>query len=435
MRARKARPARRRMAAGILSALTCVAMLAGCGSPDSQSSNQDVTIRFNWWGSDARHKQTQAAIDRFEQAHPNIKVQPEFSNFSDYFNKLSTGAASRDLPDVMQQTDPYMYSYIDNGQILDLKKFSDVLPTSDFSKSSLGGTSINDGLYGIPSGDSGFGIALNPALFEKAGVPLPDDNTWSWDEYIDKAVALSKALPGVAGTSIPMDEQTMNMWIRQHGEDYWKNNGTEIGFSADTAKDWWEFVKKVRDSGGTQSVEAELESASVALEQSPLAMSKKAMALVSVNQVGNLEKAAGQEFKLMRLPGEKQFSTQGGWTKPGIYYSIAANSEHPKEAAMLIDFMTNSSDAAELLKFDRGVPSNSKVLEAITPSLTPVEKKVADYVTRVNDLGTPPYAVPNTKAGGVLIDTVKRLSQEVVFDRMTPEQAADQLIKTVKAAM
>jgi multiple sugar transport system substrate-binding protein len=137
----------------------------------------------------------------------------------------------------------------------------------------------------------------------------------------------------------------------------------------------------------------------------------------------------------MRLPGEKQFSTQGGWTKPGIYYSIAANSEHPKEAAMLIDFMTNSSDAAELLKFDRGVPSNSKVLEAITPSLTPVEKKVADYVTRVNDLGTPPYAVPNTKAGGVLIDTVKRLSQEVVFDRMTPEQAADQLIKTVKAAM
>jgi multiple sugar transport system substrate-binding protein len=404
-------------------------------SGESPGSTQEVTLRFNWWGSDARHTLTQKVIDQFEEAHPTIKVQPEFSSYADYFNKLSTGAASRDLPDVMQMTDPYMYSYIDNGQLQDLKKYSDVLSPSGFSDSSTAGTSINGGLYGIPTGESGFGIAVNPALFEKAGVPLPDDNSWSWDDFITKSVAISKALPGTAGASILMDEQSMDMWLRQHGEDYWKDNGKEIGFKAETAASWWEFVRKLRDSGGTNSAEAEVESASVALEQGPLATGKKAMTLISVNQLGGLEKAAGQEFKLMRLPGEKQFQAAGGWTKPGIYYSIASNSEHPKEAAMLIDFLTNSADAGKVLKFDRGVPSNSKVLEAITPELSPVEKRVGEYISRVNELQTPPYAIPNAKAGGVMLDTVKRLSQEVVFDRMTPSQAADQLIKEVKAAM
>jgi multiple sugar transport system substrate-binding protein len=434
LRAKQARPRRLRVLAGVVTALACVGLMSGC-SAGSQSSDEEVTLRFNWWGSDARHTQTQKVIALFEEAHPNIKVQPEFSNFTDYFNKLSTGAASRDLPDVMQMTDPYMYSYIDNGQIVDLKKHEDVLPTADFSESSLAGASIDGGLYGIPTGESGFGMAVNPALFEQAGVPLPDDNSWSWDEFTEKAVAISKALPGVAGASITMDEQTMNLWLRQHGEDYWKDKGKEIGFRSETAASWWEFVRKLRDSGGTNSVEAELESASVALEQSPLALGKKAMTLISVNQLGNLEKAAGQEFKLLRLPGEKQFDSQGGWTKPGIYYSIASNSEHPKEAAMLIDFLTNSPESGKILKFDRGVPSNSKVLEAITPELTPVEQRVAEYTTRVNDLDTPPYAIPNTKAGGVMLETVKRLSQEVVFDRMTPQQAAEQLISEVKAAM
>jgi len=432
---KQTRPRRVRVLAGIVSALVGVGMMAGCSSGGDQGADSEVTLRFNWWGSDARHAQTQKVIDLFEEAHPNIKIQPEFSNFTDYFNKLSTGAASRDLPDVMQMTDPYMYSYIDNGQLVNLKEQSDVLPVSDFTESSLAGTSIDGGLYGIPTGESGFGIAVNPALFEKAGVALPDDNSWSWDEFIEKSVAISKALPGTAGASITMDEQTMNMWLRQHGEDYWKDDGKEIGFKPETAASWWEFVRKLRDSGGTNSVEAELESASVALEQGPLALGKKAMTLISVNQLGNLEKAAGQEFKLMRLPGEKQFDAEGGWTKPGIYYSIASNSEHPKEAAMLIDFLTNSPEAGKILKFDRGVPSNSKVLEAITPELTPVEKRVAEYITRVNELHTPPYAIPNAKAGGVMLETAKRLSQEVVFDRLTPRQAADQLISEVKAAM
>ncbi|WP_189337497.1 ABC transporter substrate-binding protein [Arthrobacter sp. AFG7.2] len=424
-------PRKVRTIAAVLAAVVSLGV-AGCGSPAADDS---VTLRFNWWGSDARHAQTQQVIERFEEAHPNIKVQPEFSNFSDYFNKLSTSAASRDLPDVMQMTDPHLYTYIDNGQLVDLGKHSDVLPTGDFSEASLAGTQIDGGLYGIPTGDSGFGMAVNPALFEKAGVPLPDDNTWTWDEFKDTAAAISKALPDVAGTSITMDEQTMNLWIRQHGEDYWKNGGSEIGFTAETAASWWEFVRSLRDSGGTQPVEAELESASLALEQSPLALGKKAMTLISVNQLGNLEKAAGQEFKLFRLPGEQQFKAEGGWTKPGIYYSVAANSEHPKEAAMLIDFLTHAPEAGEIVKFDRGVPSSSKMLEAITPSLTPVEGRVAEYVTRINELGTPAYAIPHPKAGGVLIDTVKRLSQEVVFDRMTPRQAADQLLADVKAAM
>ena len=43
--------------------------------------------------------------------------------------------------------------------------------------------------------------------------------------------------------------------------------------------------------------------------------------------------------------------------KPGMYYSILATSEHPVESAMLIDYLLNDPEAAEILLSDRGLPA------------------------------------------------------------------------------
>lgn len=70
-----------------LAATAAVAMsLSGCGAggnggeAEAKLSDGDVTITLNWWGSDARVKLTEAAVDRFEQANPNIHVQTVYSD-------------------------------------------------------------------------------------------------------------------------------------------------------------------------------------------------------------------------------------------------------------------------------------------------------------------------------------------------------------------
>ncbi|WNB84348.1 sugar ABC transporter substrate-binding protein [Cellulomonas sp. ATA003] len=420
--------------------------LTGCGQGDNVAENtgeeepaaeggEQVTLRMNWWGSDVRGAITQEVIDLFEAEHPNITVEPEFAGFDDYFSRLSTSAAANDLPDVMAITDPYMYSYIENGQILDLNPLSDSLPSDGFDQSALFHTTVDGGLYGMPAGLSGFGVFADPTVFEKAGVEMPDDTTWSWDDYVETAAAISQALPGVAGTQLPFDEQMFIVFLRQHGEDLWSEDSSDIGFTAETVAEYYTLLETLRDSGGTPSAAAAVEAAGVGIERSAIGVGTGAMQISPVPNLGVLEDVVGHEIEVMLFPGEADAETTGIYTKPGIFWAIASSSPHPEEAAQLIDFLVNSPESARIMKFDRGVTPNKDVLEEIQSELSPTEQAVSEYFQRVSDLDPRPFPHQNADAGPVLVPANARLSQEVLFDRLTPEEAADQLITEVTAAL
>ncbi|PTH90358.1 hypothetical protein C9J60_05280 [Streptomyces sp. A244] len=431
------RPTRRTLrAVGVTCSVFALALSAGCAGDSSESSGGKTVIRFNWWGSDSRHEMTKQMIAVFEKEHPNIDVQAEYSNWDDYWKKLSTSAAASDMPDVLQITDPFMYSYIDNGQLMDLKKVKDVLHTDKLPANSMAMTTVKGGLYGVPAGDSAFGIAADPAAFKKAGVPMPDDTKWSWDDYVKVSKAISKT-KGLVGTVMPLYPNDLGPWLRQHGEDYWTEDGSQIGFTEGTMAAYWEWVVKLRDSGGTTSADAAVEalSSGAGVEQSLVAQHKAAMTDVSVTQLGALEGASGRAAKLLLFPGEKGASQVGAYTKPGIFFGASARTEHPKEAAELLDFLVNSPEAAKIQKFDRGVPNNPDVLKAITPELSPAEKRIADYLGRVNALKPTALHIPNAKAGPAVPEIFQRLNEDVLFNRLSPKAAAKKFISEIKSQL
>ncbi|WP_037679207.1 ABC transporter permease subunit [Streptomyces griseus] len=78
-------------AIGLTCSVFAPTLSAGCAGDSSGNSNGKTVIRFNWWGSDSRHEMTKQMIAVYEKEHPNIDVQPEYSNWDDYWKKLSTG--------------------------------------------------------------------------------------------------------------------------------------------------------------------------------------------------------------------------------------------------------------------------------------------------------------------------------------------------------
>ena len=48
---------------------------AAADKEDAAASDGEVTLRFSWWGGDARHKATEAACQAFMEKYPNIKVE------------------------------------------------------------------------------------------------------------------------------------------------------------------------------------------------------------------------------------------------------------------------------------------------------------------------------------------------------------------------
>lgn len=423
------------LAVGSASAL----VLTGCsgGGSSEPGAEEEVTLRFNWWGADTRHALTQQAIDLFEEEHPNITVQAEFSNYADYWNKLSTGAASGDMPDVLQIVDPFMYSYIDNGQLLDLTEVAEQLPLDGFTEQALSFVEADGGIYGVPAGLTAFGVSADPTVFEAAGVEFPDDQTWTWDDWIALSAEITAALPDIEGSAIPMDEQTFTVWLRQNGENIWSDDATDVGFTEETAAEYWEWVLELRDSGGVPSVEEQIErqAAGGSVEQSAIGTGVGAMQVGLSGQQALLEEAVGHEVGLLFFPGEQDAKSTGIFSKPGLFYGISASSEHPEEAAMLVDFIANTAEVGELFKFDRGVPANGEILEAITPSLSEAEQRVAEYMQRIEEQEPTPFPRANIDAGAIASPTFARINQDVLFDRLTPQQAAEQFITELRAEM
>ena len=45
-----------------------------------KASGDQITLRFMWWGGDARNEATLAVIDQYEKLHPEIRIEAEMNS-------------------------------------------------------------------------------------------------------------------------------------------------------------------------------------------------------------------------------------------------------------------------------------------------------------------------------------------------------------------
>ncbi len=100
----------------------------------SALAQEQVTLRIAWWGSQDRHDRTLAVIELFEQKYPHIKIEAEFAGWADYWDRIATQAAGRNLPDIFQQDMQYIDLYSSRGMLADLMPYveSGALDTTTF---------------------------------------------------------------------------------------------------------------------------------------------------------------------------------------------------------------------------------------------------------------------------------------------------------------
>ncbi|MEL7975325.1 extracellular solute-binding protein [Isoptericola sp. F-RaC21] len=439
MRVTATRATRRRGAA--LVALTAAGALAltACSGGDSGIVPSDeggddggnVEIRFAWWGSDDRHKTTQQIIDLFEEKNPGITVVPDYTDWDGYWDKLATATAGGDTPDVITQEERYLSDYASRGVIGEMTG----VDTSKIADDILSTGEVDGKLVGIPTGVNAYAMVADPQIFADAGVDMPDDKTWTWDDYVDIAGKISKgAGDGVWGAQdYGFNEAGLNVLARQKGETLYNEDGT-LGVSKETVAEFFQTSLDLMANGGQPDASRSVEYQNAGPEGSLLGTNAGAMGVWWSNQLGALSDASGHELELLRLPGESQFDRTGMYFKPAMYYSISAKTKHPEESAKLVDFLLNDPEVAKLQLTDRGLPANESVREAILPDLTAADQKVADFMADLEPDIVDNPAVPPSGANEIQ-DIMIRINTEVLFERMTPDEAADAFLKDVGAAI
>ena len=422
-----------RKSLAVLTAAALLAVTAGCSSPSSNKAEEGpVEIRFSWWGNAGRADLTNKAIAEFEAANPNIKVKPEYGDISGYFDKLATQMAANDAPDVITMGGAYPAEYANRGALLDLGKVQGSLDLTKIDQGALENGQVKGKQYGVSTGANALAIVVNPAVFTAAGVPMPDDSTWSWDDFARIARDITAKSPkGTYGTATVLTHDSLDAFARQRGESLYTQDG-QLGLGKQTVQDYFDYSLKLSESGAAPSASETVEKLNVSTEQTLMGMGKAGMMLTWSNSLTALSKASGADLKLLKLPGEKP--TPGIWLQSSQFYTISARSKHTDAAAKLVNFLVNNQAAAKIIQSDRGIPGNSEMRAAIQDLLTPQGKVEADYINQIGKMDFAPTYIGPTGSTAVS-EITARINTDVLFKRLTPEKAAEQWLSESKAAI
>lgn len=415
-----------------------VLFAASCSSTDATSTPSALdtgpaTIRFTWWGNASRHEATQKIIDQFTAAHPQITVNAEPRDFTGYFDKLATEVAGGNAPDLVTLGGAYLPEYATRGSLFDLSKVSQQFSFDKIDEGARTNGLVKGTQYGATTGVNAVSCIANPKVFSAAGVSLPDDETWTWQQYADIAKKIQGASPaGTYGTSQAITHDTLDLWARQRGEALYTQDG-KLGLTAATITDFFQFALDLVKGNGAPPASVITEQSTLPNEQTLMGTGKSGMTLVWSNTLSPLSTASGSDLVLLKPPGAHG-SNSGMWLQSSQFFAIYSKSKYPAQCALLLDHLLNSPEAGKIVLTDRGVPTNSEVRDAISGSLSTAGKAEVAYIAKVGAMDLPPTFIgPNGSTE--VANITKRMLEDVMFDRQTPAAAATQWMSESASAI
>ena len=418
--------------------------LAACNSSSTTNKNQSdsgtkrdagkdekVTLRMAWWGNQPRHDYTLKMIELYEKENPNVKIEPEYASWDDYWKKLAPQAAANRLPDIIQMDLSYITEYSTNNQLADLSSFySKEIDTSDLSQNFLDGGKIDDKYYGLTASMVALSYQYDPELLKKIGIEkVPAD--WTWDDYIEmgeKASAAGLYIDNGPGTA---PDVLFNYYLRSKGQRLYSENGTELGYKDD--KYFEDYFKMYSDMVKNKSILSPDAIAQVkGLEDNPVVKQQSIGLVQWASQLSGLQQIANRPLEIVGLPGPN--ADKGLFIKPGMFWSISNSSEKKAEAAKFIDFLTNNIEANKIMLGERGIPGSSKVQKALEPLLSPVQQQIFNYVAWAEN-NSSAFNGPDPSGAGEVINLLKNFADQVVFGVIKPEDAAKQFRQQAEAVL
>ncbi len=358
-------------------AVTSLAACGGSGSGKDSEGGSSDSLTMAWWGNQVRNERTQQALDAYKE-ESGITVSGQFYQWGDYWSKMATSAAGKKMPDVIQMDMSYIQQYVDKGQLLDLTPYIEdgTLDTSNISEDIVNMGKVGDGIYGIAAGTSASCMFYNKTLLDELGITINDNMTL--DEFID----ISKQVYEETGYRSNLYHYGLYMDMYARANDIQASD--KLG--GDSADDYLPYFETL-ETGIKEGWQ------------------------ISPSQ------AADTDSALTTIPTTDP--QKSNYVKPAMYFSVSADTANPEEAVKLLNYLTNSETAYDILLAERGVPASTAISEAIMDKLSPAEQENANFVNNViapNSSPMPPFPVEGSTEAQ---DLLRKLEEKVKYGEYT----------------
>lgn len=332
-----------------------VAMLTGCGEVVKKST-ETATIDFSWWGKDNRHMYTMDGVNLFQEKNPDIKVDYTYGEWSGYERKNRVWMESHTEADVMQINYAWLSTYSADGNgYYDLNELKDYIDLSSFDEKDLEYGMIDGKLNAIPIAFNTSTVAFNKDLYDKYNLEYPKN----WDDLFKAAEEFSKDDIYVLGMA---KKHLLLMLIAYYEQTTGKNvfdkdgnlliDEEGIGYMLD-------FYKELID----KKVLIPMEQFD---DKTTFASGKITGCVFWISDADNYCDALedkGYTPEISKYFLNENADLSGIYMKPATMYAVSNVTEHPEQAAKLLDYLVNDTDMAILQGTEKGVPVSKKAVQ------------------------------------------------------------------------
>ena len=414
-------------------AVLMVAALAGCAktpassaAPASQAPSsaapaasqqpekdyKDTKFTVAWWGSDARHTATTKLIEAFEADYPNLRIDVEYFGWADYWTKMTTHAAAKDLPDVYQMDYSYLNQYKDGGLMLELDPYIDskAIDLTDVSAETVSAGKVDGKMYAIVTGVNSPAGLYNPELVKEAGVTISATPT------LDEFVAACKQIYDKTGARMASFFDIAFFTRLYSNVDKWSADGKSCGFDADTLAAYWTYRVKGLNEGWVPGLDAKT------YDTTPAGLAEKAywISYDYSNKIESFEKESGLQLELMVLPSTDK-NAAPTFMKPNMLWAVAANTESPDLAAAFLNYFINNTKTYDIVGLDRGMPISTKVRDYLIPNLNEAQQKYAKFNELLEDGHLSPIYPPEPSAAKEATAILSAYGEKVTYGEIKPD--------------
>jgi multiple sugar transport system substrate-binding protein len=405
--------------------LGSVSTLAAALTSRSALAQQTTRLRMFWWGSKERADRTFKANELYIAKNPDIKIDGETIGWADYWPRMATQAAGRNLPDVIQMDYRYIFEYARRSALLPLNDLMPkVLDIADFGESSINSGAVDGKLYGINLGNNSTAMIVAAETYKQAGVNPPGPET-TWEAFADLTAQFTKAAgkDRFYGTQDAGGvEPSFEVFVRQRGKALYNADG-KLGFAADDAAEWFAYWERMRKAKACPP--ADLQALDkMNIETNLLTLGNSAISFAHSNQLVGYQAVNQKKLTLTTLPaGDKP----GAYLKPSMFFSISAGTKNAEKAARFINFFVKDPEAVKAIGVERGVPASKASREVVADTLDELGKTMLDFVSFITDK-VGPLPPPPPKGAGEIQFVLRRINEEVGFGKITAQQGGANLV-------
>jgi multiple sugar transport system substrate-binding protein len=406
-------------------------VVAGCSNKESSSdSGGKVELTFMFSGQPQEQTAYKNVVKKFEEKHPNVKVNVVVTTGDQYATKLKAAIAGRKIPDVFYFNPGELRAYVNSNILLDITKYvessKDVnlndIWEKGINKYRFDGEKVGQGsIYGLPKDLGPFALGYNKTMFEKTGIPLPDkDKPYTWEEFIEVCKKLTRDTNGDGkldqwGTGLNAT-WTLQAFVWSNGADWIDESKTKV--TVDDPK-FIEALQFFADMQNKYKVTPSIAEAQTLDTYQRWLRGQLGFFPVGPWDLAAFDKQIKFEYDLIPWPA-------GSTGKPATWVGslgigVSSMTKHPKEAVELALYLSADPEGQKALVDQRvQLPNSVKVAKewAKDPSIKPENKQ--EFLDIINDYGR---SFPTEFTyNGEWYDEFYRNLQPVLDGKMTAEE-------------